>query len=422
MDTQIYETIKKYSDEISEQVIQWRRKIHEYPELANQEFRTAELIVKVLRDIGVDEIYEGQAGGTGVLGVIRGEQDGPIVGLRADMDALVIKENTELPFASRETAQWGGKEVPVMHACGHDAHVAMLLGSASVLVKLRKYIKGSVLLVFQPSEEGPSPGLQGSYGAKKYLEEEQFQSLMPKAMFGMHVDPKAPIGSAGQLGYVGGITCMACTMFTIRFKGVGAHGSLPWTGAEVLIPTAQTLLGLQAITTQNVNPKTNPIILTCGQMAGGVRYNVMAEESFISGACRFTDYSTKDLLEGRIIEVAEGCAKASGVKAEVQWDMHIPNNKNDFELVEHITPCFKEILGEENVKVDPPRAFGSPDDFGQFSNTIPCLYAALSVAPDDGIQEEVPGIHSDNFVLNEKALVNGVKAHTVFALGYLENN
>lgn len=138
MDTQIYETIKKYSDEISEQVIQWRRKIHEYPELANQEFRTAELIVKVLRDIGVDEIYEGQAGGTGVLGVIRGEQDGPIVGLRADMDALVIKENTELPFASRETAQWGGKEVPVMHACGHDAHVAMLLGSASVLVKLRK--------------------------------------------------------------------------------------------------------------------------------------------------------------------------------------------------------------------------------------------------------------------------------------------
>lgn len=421
MDREVYSIIEECAKEVEPMVIQWRRQIHQHPELANQEFKTAALIADSLKKIGVDEIYEGQAGGTGVLGVINGEQKGPVVGLRADMDGLVIKENTELPFASKDTAKWGENIVPVMHACGHDAHIAMLLGSAVVLVKLRKYIKGRVLLIFQPSEEGPSPGLQGSYGAKRYLEEELFRSLQPQAIFGIHVDPKAPVGSVGQLGYVGGTTCMACTMFTIRFKGTGAHGSLPWMGSEVLIPTAQTLLGLQAVTTQNVNPKTNPVILTCGQMAGGIRYNVMAEESFISGACRFTDYTQKELLESRIKEVAEGCAKAARVQVDVKWDMHIPNNKNDFDLVETITPYFQDILGKETVIVDPARTFGSPDDFGHFSNTMPCLYAALSIAPDSGSLEEVSGIHSESFIVNEKALINGVKAHTIFALGYLES-
>ena len=412
----VSQLISTYSREAEEQVIQWRRDFHRHPEPGNYEFRTAKTVADILRGLGVDQVLEGQCGGTGVLGVIRGDREGPTVALRADMDALLMQENSGLPFASTDTCSYCGRDLPVMHACGHDAHMAMLLGAAAVLVRLRSHLAGQVLLVFQPAEEGPPPGFQGSYGAKRYLAEEVFRSLMPKAIFGLHIDPKAPIGSAGQIAYVAGPNSMSCDVFTIRFHGRSAHGSKPWLAADTLIPTAQTLLSIQAITTQNVNPDVNPVVLTCGQMSGGTRFSTIADESFLAGNCRYTDYSQRALLKSRIEEVAKGCAAAARVTAEVEWGLHLPCTNNGPELVKRITPQLKEVLGEEGICLDKARAFNFPDDVGYYALEIPCLYGALSVAPDQGMPEDVPALHTDTLNLNEAALVRGVMAHCTFAL------
>lgn len=412
----VSELIRGYSLEVQDQVIEWRRDFHRHPEPGNYEFRTAKTVAEILRKLGVDEVLEGQCGGTGVLGVIHGDGEGPTVALRADMDALLMQENTGLDFASTDTCSYCGSDMPVMHACGHDAHMAMLLGAAAVLVRLKAHLSGKVLLVFQPAEEGPPPGFEGSYGAKKYLEEELFRSMAPKAIFGLHVDPKAPIGSAGQIAYVAGPNSMSCDVFTIRFHGRSAHGSKPWLAADTLIPAAQALLGIQAITTQNVNPDVNPVVLTCGQMSGGTRFSTIAAESFIAGNCRYTDYSQRELLKSRIEEVAKGCASAARVTAEVQWGLHLPCTNNNPELVEYVTPHLKAVLGEDGICMDKSRAFNFPDDVGYYALEIPCLYGALSVAPDQGEAEEVPALHTDTLNINEAALVRGVMAHSAFAL------
>ena len=419
MSQNIYELIGRYSEELEEKAIGLRRELHAHPEMSGREYNTAKKVAAYLRDIGVDQVFDCQAGGTGVLGVINGGLEGPIVGIRADMDAQAILEETGLPFASRETCEWGTSGiVPVMHCCGHDVHTAMMMAAAEVLVKVKDKINGKVLLVFQPSEEGPAPGWEGNYGAALYLEEEIFNQYRPEAMFCMHIDPKQPIGSAGEIGYFEGATCMAVTGFSIKFTGVSGHGSKPWLGVDTLLPAAQTLLGLQCITTRNVDPSANQVVMTCGQLYGGTKFNVIADEAYITGACRFTDYSKREMLERRIIEVAEHNAIAGGATAEVTMDFHQPPNINDKVLIEKMTPRFQKGMGTGKVIVNSDRSFKFPDDFAHFSLQIPSIYASISVAPDEGDPDEVPGLHTANLMVNEKAILSGIKAFATFAATY----
>lgn len=414
------ELINQKCKEIEAQAIDWRRDIHRHPEMANQENRTAALVYEHLKKIGVDEVRDNLAGGTGVMGVIKGALPGPIVGLRADMDAQATKEETDLPFKSEETCSWGENTIPVMHSCGHDVHTAMLMAAAQVLVELKEYIHGTVVVVFQPAEEGPSPGWIGDYGAKLFMQEDFFNQYRPDAMFTLHIDPTQPIGTAGEIGYKPGQTCMGISAFTIKVKGLGGHGAKPWLGIDALLPAANILQQIQNITTRNVNPSTNPVVCTIGQLYGGTKFNVTAEEAVLAGGCRYTDYSTKDMLERRITEVAEGCAKAGGAEAEVIWDMRQPPNINSPELVDEMTPKLRELLGENMVHVSEERSFKFPDDFAHYSIEIPAVYAALSVAPDEGDPESVSGLHTPTLLVNERSIVEGIKAHVAFALAYGE--
>ena len=404
--------------EVEKKALLWRRQIHQHPEMANQEFQTAKLVKDHLEEIGVDMVETGLAGGTGVMGVIRGRHPGPVVGLRADMDAQATKEETDLPFRSEEICQWGGSPIPVMHSCGHDVHTAALMAAAQVLIGLRDYIYGTVILIFQPAEEGPPPDWEGDYGAKLFLEEECFKKFWPEAMFTLHIDPTQPIGTAGEIGYKTGQTCMGISAFTIKITGKGGHGAKPWMGTDALLPAADMLQQLQNITTRNVNPSANPVILTVGQLSGGTKFNVIAEDAFLAGGCRYTDYTTKDMLEQRIAEVAQGCAIAGGTEAQVIWDMRQPPNINDAELERKMTPRLKWILGEDKVHANEGREFKFPDDFAHFSVAIPSLYAALSAAPDEGDPDAVSGLHTPTLMVNEKCILEGIKAHVAFALTY----
>lgn len=412
------ELINEKCQKIEAQAIAWRRDIHRYPEMANQEKRTSALVSAHLKNVGVDIVRDHLAGGTGVMGVIIGGLPGPTIALRADMDAQATKEETPVPFRSEETCKWGENTIPVMHSCGHDVHTAILMAAAQVLVELKEYIHGNVVLVFQPAEEGPSPGWQGDYGAKLFMQEDFFNEYRPDAMFTLHIDPNQPIGTAGEIGYKPGQTCMGISAFTIKVKGAGGHGAKPWLGVDALLPAANILQQIQNITTRNVNPSTNPVVCTIGQLYGGTKFNVIAEDAVLAGGCRYTDYSTKDMLEHRISEVAESCAKAGGAEASVIWDMRQPPNINNIDLVEIMSPKLKALLGEGKVHVCEERGFKFPDDFAHFSIEIPSIYAALSVAPDEGIAENVSGLHTPTLLVNEKGILGGIKAHVAFALSY----
>ena len=211
---------------------------------------------------------------------------------------------------------------------------------------------------------------------------------------------------------------MGISAFTIQVKGVGGHGAKPWLGIDALLPAANILQQIQNITTRNVNPSANPVVCTIGQFYGGTKFNVTAEEAVLAGGCRYTDYSTKDMLERRIMEVTKGCAIAGGAEAEVTWDMRQPPNINDPELVESMTPRLKELLGDDNVYVSEERGFKFPDDFAHYSIEIPSIYAALSVAPDEGKPEVVSGLHTPTLLVNERSIIGGIKAHVAFALAY----
>lgn len=416
----IYKEIDSKVNDILNQVLTWRKEIHQHPEMANMEFKTSAKVKQHLNAIGVDEVYDGLAGGTGVIGILHGVKPGPTVGLRADMDALAVKEQTGLSFASHETCKWGEDVIPVMHACGHDVHTSMLMGAASILCSMRDRLCGKIMFIFQPAEEGPSPNQKGAHGAEALLKEEVFQNNKPDAMFAMHVDPKQPIGTAGELAFKAGQTCMAISGFDIVLTGVGGHNAKPWQGKDTILPGVQIMEGLQHIVTRNVNPATNHVVLTIGRFDGGTKYNVIADKTVIRGACRFSDYKTREYLQKRIEDVAKGCALAGDVHAEVQWNMYYPPNFNDEKLMKKMVPQLEQAIGVGHVSHQPDRCDQIPDDFSFFTLQIPSIYAMLSAAPDQGDPAIVAGLHMPNMMVNEKCIPNGIKSLVAFAATYAD--
>lgn len=410
--------INQYSDEVYERVLAWRRDFHQNAELSNQEFRTSAIVAEHLRAIGVDEVYDKLAGGTGVLGIIHGAEDGPTVGLRADMDALPIKEDTGLPFASTQTATWGDQgTVPVMHACGHDMHTAMLMGAAEVIVKLRDRLKGKVVLVFQPAEEGCSSDWVGKSGAARFIEEPLYIQNAPDVMFGQHIWYYAPRGSAGKLGVIPGMVGYCMDIVRITVRGQSAHGNRAWMGRDSIVAAAAIINALQTIPSRNVDIYKNSVSVSMGVIKGGTKFNVVADTTSIEGALRFTDRTKRAELEERFTTIITKTAEAMGCTAEINMTW-VPGMYNDPTVLAKTQKDLDEIFGEGIFTTDPELSFANLDDYSWYTEGCPGLFYGLSIAwPEDDPHETIPN-HNPRFDPNEEAMLNGVKALAGSAIKY----
>ena len=396
---------------IEARVIDWRRDLHAHPELSNREFRTAGIVADHLRKLGLEVRTE--VAHTGVVGVLRGADPGPVVALRADMDALPVTEESELPFASSVRSSYEGREVGVMHACGHDAHTAILLGTADVLAGVRERLPGTVVFLFQPAEERPPRGEEG--GARLMIEEGALDSPSPSAIFGLHVVPQHETGT---LAYRAGGAMASSDRMRIVVSGQQTHAAYPWRGVDSIAVASRIVLGLQAIPGRQVDARI-PSIVSIGSIHGGVRHNIIPGEVELVGTIRSLDAAQRRELHLRIRRVAEGIAESAGARVEVEIEKNrgYPVTHNDPELGRKMLPTLIRVAGADRVANPLPRT-GS-EDFGHYSQRIPGFYFWLGVRPPGIREEDAASNHSPRFFVDEDALQLGVRAMSALALDYL---
>jgi len=396
--------------QIEADVIDWRRDIHQHPELSNREFRTGALVAEHLSNLGL-EVTTGVAH-TGVVGVLRGSLPGPVVALRADMDALPVVEQTGLPFASTVTTEYNGKEVGVMHACGHDAHTAILMGVASILSELQEQIPGTIKFIFQPAEEGPPAGEDG--GAPMMIAEGALMSPEPEAIFALHVGQSMAVGEAALRA---GPMMAASQSMRITIKGQQTHGASPWSGIDPIAVGAQIVSALQTIVSRNVDITELPTVVTIGTFESGTRHNIVPAEARLSGTIRTFDPEIKAQVNDRIREIATGVGAAMGAEVEVEIDAGLPVTSNDEALTEFALPVLQRVYA-------PHRVFESPlitgaEDFSFFQQQIPGVYYFIGArSPDVPLSDAVPN-HSPFFTVDEAVLVPAVRSLASLAVEYL---
>lgn len=395
---------------IEPRMIEWRRDFHQHPELGNREFRTAGIVAKHLEALGL-EVRTGIAH-TGVAAVLRGGRPGPVIALRADMDALPVTEEVDLPFASKVTTEYRGQQTGVMHACGHDAHVAMLMAAAEVLAAKRAELPGTVLFIFQPAEEGAPEGERG--GAPLMLDEGLFDIVQPEAVFGLHVHASL---NAGVIGYRPGPFMAGSDFFRLVVKGRQTHGARPWDGVDPIVVAAQIVNGLQTIVSRQVDVAQEPAVVTIGAIKGGIRHNIIPEEVEMLGTFRtFTAEAREDVIK-RIRTTAEHIAAASGatVELEVGSDPN-PSVINDPDLTRRMLPALERAAPG---KVRPIGLQTSSEDFSFYARRVPSLFLWVGVTPPDQSVVTAPGNHSPRFYVDEAGLSVGLKALLSLATDYL---
>ncbi len=390
-------------------VVAWRRDFHQHPELGNREVRTADIVAKHLEALGF-EVRTGVAR-TGVVGVLRGGRPGKVVALRADMDALPVTEQVDLPFASKVRTTWNGQDVGVMHACGHDNHVAVLMGVAEVLSKLRSQLPGTVKLIFQPAEEGAPEGEDG--GAEEMVKEGVMENPKPDAVFGLHVFT----GPFGTIGYRAGGFMAANDSLNITVRGSQTHGAMPWAGVDPIVVASQIVLGLQTIVSRQVNITAAPAIITVGRFQGGVRSNIIPDHAGIEGTIRTFDEGMKADIHRRIRQTAEHIAQASGATAEVTITRGYPVTVNDPALTERMLPTLERVAGVDKVTMIPPQT--TSEDFSYYAQKAPSLFFFLYVTPPDQDPSKAAPNHSPLFVADERALPIGIRALANLAVDFL---
>lgn len=386
---------------IEPDLIEWRRHLHQHPELSNREFETAKYIAQKLKSFGL-EVETGIAH-TGVVGVLKGELPGPTLALRADMDALPVTEATDLPFASKATATYRGETTGVMHACGHDAHMAIQLATAAVLAQNKDRIKGTLVFVFQPAEEGAPKGEEG--GAELMLAEGLFDKHKPEAIFGLHV--WAPV-HAGVVGLRSGPMMAAVDDFELRVIGKQTHGSRPWGGVDPIVTSAQIINAVQTIISRRTDITKAPAVVSFGAIKGGIRNNIIPDAVTMVGTIRNFDMATRDNIHQQLHEVIEHVAAANGATVEFKINEGYPVTANDPELTARLLPSLKKVFGENQVKE--AGLITGAEDFSFFANEIPGLYFFIGVTPKDQDLNTVANNHSPNFFIDESALLGGVKA------------
>jgi len=394
-------------------VIAWRRDFHEHPELGNNEFRTASIIAKHLQSLGIE--VKTEVAHTGVVGVLKGGKPGPVVALRADMDALPVTERNSLPFASKVKTQYNGQEVGVMHACGHDSHMAILMGVAEILASMKNDINGTVKFIFQPAEEGTQPGEEG--GAEMMVKEGVLENPKVDVIFGLHIF--APL-EAGKLGYKPGGFYAGVSDMKIIVKGRSAHGAYPWQSVDPIVASAEIINNLQTIISRNLNISENPGIVTVGAINGGNRTNIIPEQVEMLGTIRsFTTDDEKMLVE-RVRQVATKTAESAGATAEVKipYSSHYPVTFNDIALTEKMLPSLQKSAGRENVVLRPPHT--GAEDFSFFQQKVPGMYFNLGGMPKGGDPKTVASHHTPDFFIDESGFKLGVKTLANFAIDYME--
>ena len=405
----LHAEIDRQATSLETRVIAWRRDIHQHPELGNREKRTAELIAAELSRLGI-EVKTGVAH-TGVVGLLRGGRPGKVVALRADLDALPVTEENDLPWRSKARATWNGQETGVMHACGHDMHMAALLGAAGVLSALKADLPGTVKLIFQPAEEGPPPGEEG--GAPLMIKQGVLESPRVDAMFGLHVFP----WKQGLIAFRPGGMLAANDTLEIRVRGKQTHAAWPWKGVDPIVTAAQIVLGLQTVVSRQSDLTTAPAVVSIGMVSGGNRSNIIPDEVLMTGTIRTFDAAMQTQVHERVRRLADGIAAGAGATAKVTITRSNPITVNDRDLAARMTPSLRRIVGAD-LRTDNPPIMGS-EDFAHFAAKVPSLYIGLGALPAGASPEKAAANHSPRWIADDKALLVGVRAMASLAVDYL---
>ena len=406
----LHERIDRAAAEIEDQVIEWRRDFYQNPELSNREFRTAEVVAAFLEDLGL-EVQTGVAH-TGVVAVLDTGRPGPVIGLRADMDALPVEDRADVPFRSTAVGEYRGQEVPVKHACGHDTHMAMLMGAAQILTEIQDELHGKVKFIFQPAEEGAPPGEEG--GASMMVREGVLQDPDVDVVFGMHIWSLMP---AGVIGYRSEGIMAASDGLEITVRGAQTHGSTPWDGVDPIVTAAQIINGLQTVVSRRTELTRQAAVVSIGIIEGGVRGNIIPEEVTMIGTIRTLDEEMQDRIHEEIRETATHIARSMGATAEVTISRGYPVTWNDPELTQRMLPTLQAAAGEGNARV--MDAITGAEDFSFFQREVPGLYVFVGGMPEGMTPEEAPSHHTPEFEINEDALQLGVRTHAYFVVDYL---
>ena len=399
--------------DIEQKVIDWRRDIHQNPELGNREFRTATLVAKHLRSLGME--VKTEVGVTGVIGVLKGGLPGPVVALRADMDALPVLERTPVSFASKATTFYEGKETAVMHACGHDSHVAILMGVAEILSGMQKELKGTVKFIFQPAEEGAPKGEEG--GAELMVKEGALNNPKVDVIFGLHINAQVEVG---KITYRPGGMFAGVGDMKITVKGKSSHGAEPWSSVDPIVVSAQIINNLQTIVSRNVNVTKNAAVVTIGAIHGGNRSNIIPEQVEMLGTVRTLSEADEKLVFERIRQIVTKTAEANGTEAtlELPYSSHYPVTFNNIALTAKMLPSLQKSTGAKNVVLVPAET--GAEDFSFFANEVPGFYFYVGALPKGKDPETSAPHHTPEFYLDESGFITGVNAMVNLVVDYME--
>lgn len=406
----VLEKAMSAAEAVEPSMIEWRHTIHQNPELSNREFMTAEMVANHLKSLGI-EVQTGVAV-TGVVGVLRGAKPGPVVGLRADMDALPVTERVELPWKSTVKSTYNGKATGVMHACGHDTHVAILMATAKILADMREDLQGTVKFVFQPAEEGAPPGEEG--GAKLMVKEGVLKNPDVDIMLGLHINSQTPVGT---VKYKSGGTMAAADRWVMKIRGKQSHGSQPWGSVDPIVTAAQIINGMQTVISRNAELTKEAAVLSVGMINGGIRNNIIPEELEMVGTIRTLDIEMQEKLHEDFRRVATNTAEAMGATAELEIINYAPVVYNDPSLTETVVPFMQNTLGKEHVKS--VNAITGAEDFAFYANEVPSFFFFVGGCPPEvEITESAPH-HTPDFFVDDSGMMTGVKSMLSATLGYM---
>lgn len=410
---ELHKLINSKTETVFDQVVEWRRHFHENPELSNREDETAAYIADYMRSLGL-EVETGVAH-TGVVAILEGGKPGPVVGLRADIDALPVKERTDVPFKSTKMTTYLGQEVGVMHACGHDTHIAMLMGAAKILTDMKSELHGTVKFIFQPAEEGSPPGEEG--GAELMVEEGVLQNPDVDVIFGQHINSQTEVGT---IRYRPEGTMAAADRFVITVKGKQTHGSTPWTGVDPIVTSAKIIEGLQTIISRQTELTKAAAVISVGKIKSGVRNNIIPEEAEMIGTIRTLDTDMREKIHNDIRHVSTTIGESMGAEVEVDIQEGYPVTYNDPQLTAEMVPTLEQLAGEANIVLSD--AITGAEDFSFFQKKIPGFYFFVGGMPKGMEASDAAPHHTPDFYIEEEGMKLGVKALAGLTVDYMYNN
>ena len=399
------------TEQIGEKMIEWRHHLHEYPELSNREYKTAEYVADHLRNLGLK--VQTNIAHTGVVAILQGGKPGPVVALRADMDALPVKERVDLPWASNAIGEYNGEEVSVMHACGHDMHTSILMGTAAVLTSLRSDLRGTVKFIFQPAEEGAPAGEEG--GAELMIKEGVLKNPDPEVIFGLHMSASLHVG---KINYKPRGAMASSNSFEIIIHGKQSHGARPWASVDPIVTAAQIINNAQTIVSRNLPLIEDAAVVSFGSIHGGIRNNIIPEQVKLVGTIRALNDEMRQTIFDRLETIVTNTAESNGATAELHISEGNPVTYNDPVLTNKMVPTLKDVLGEEYVNEAP--AVTGAEDFSFYQKEIPGFFFWLGGCPPDTPEEDAAPHHTPDFYVDDAAMIHGVKVMSRLVVDYME--